>query len=167
MQLELSRFDSRDIEQVVHKPAHLPQLPIQDPASRLHGGILVLSAAEHFRGMTHGRKRVPELMRYHGNKRILPQLCLAQQSLGSLALRNVTRDFRCADDLTTLIAHWRNRQGNIEPPPVLPHSYRLEVSDALSTSYSCQHLQFLSVQLRRDDQGDGLSDGLRSGVAEY
>ena len=108
-----------------------------------------------------------------GNRRCqavecLEPLCLLpQRRFGDLPRRDVARDFRGADNDAFCIPHRRDRQRNVDQRAVLAPPHGFIVIDAFTASDAPKDRRFLLLQVRRDQDGDGLADDLVGGVAEH
>jgi hypothetical protein len=78
---------------------------------------------------------------------MLPSFCL-----GPLALCDIARNRRCADDPTAGILDGRDTQRNVDGSTILVHPDRLEKPDALTASQPFQDRRQLVRAVGRDDE---------------
>ena len=83
-----------------------------------------------------------------------------------LERRDVARDLRRADDPAGLVAHRRNRQGDIDRTATLREADRLEMVDALAPAQPREDVVFLRLAVWRNQHPDGPADHLVGRVAE-
>src|SRR5207249_9428506 len=110
------------------------------------------------------RQRIVDLMRRRGGQaRDIPQgVPFQYRRLGLLAVRDVTGDQRCPDDLSLSVPDRRHRDGHVDALPVLPHPYSLVVVVPLSPSDPLDDLWQLVLRDRGPDWP--LSEDLASRV---
>ncbi len=84
-----------------------------------------------------------------------------------LALGDVARDLRGADDAAGGIENRRHGDGNGKRRAVFPLAHGLEVIDALSAPDARQHLIFFALAIRGNEQPDRLADNLVRRVLKH
>jgi len=101
----------------------------------------------------------------------LPRLPLALKQplallLGALAVGDVARDLRRADDLAARPADGRDRERDVDARPVLADADGLVVLDALAADEAREDGRLLVGVVFGDEDGDGPADDLVGRVAE-
>jgi hypothetical protein len=98
----------------------------------------------------------------------LPQVVVEPLALGLrlLALADIPGDLRCADDVARIVLDRRDRERNLDAPPVFATPLGLEVVDPLSRLEARDDLLFLGDAIWRDDERDVAADSLLRGIAE-
>ena len=99
---------------------------------------------------------------------VVEPLCLLpQRRFSDLPRRDVARDFRGADNDAFCIPHRRDRQRNVDQRAVLAPPHGFIVLNAFTAPDARKDRRFLVLQMRRNQDGDGLADDLVGGVAEH
>ena len=124
-QLDADLAHARDVEQIVEQPRHVPALPLDHGARLLPARRLAVVIAQHRRGVQQRRQRVAQLVREHGHELIAHLDGAADLDLVALALRDVARDRRDADDLVVLVEERRHGDLHVDVGAVLAHAHRL------------------------------------------
>jgi hypothetical protein len=78
---------------------HVPRLALENGGGGPKLGCQGLGVLEELRRGDDRRERVAELVSQRGKELVLLPVRLTQEALGSFAVGDVARDFRCADDL--------------------------------------------------------------------
>jgi hypothetical protein len=162
---DLAPADAADVEQVVHEPAEVVQLPLHHDA-RLVDRLAVAARQPHdLQAVAQRRQRVAQLVGEHGEELGLAAVLLPQRRLGLFALDDVAGDLRRPDNLAGGALDRRDGQRHVHPATVLAQPLRLEILDRLAPpDPSHDRRQFVGV-VGRDEQGQRLADDLPGGVA--
>jgi hypothetical protein len=94
------------------------------------------------------------------NELILASVRVTKRFLHSLSVRNVTGDFRGADNLARAVANRRDGQGNIDSAALLGDAHRVEMLDPITPDNACKNFSLLVSSFLRNDEGYWLADGL-------
>ena len=86
--------------------------------------------------------------------------------LGLLALGDVARDLRCADDPARSVPDGRHGERDVEPAAILVAANGLVMVDALTAPDAVEYAGLLVVALGRYEDGHGLANDLIGFVAE-
>lgn len=93
-----------------------------------------------------------------------PMMHFLEQKLlmlgGPLALRDVSGDFRCADDLSVAVPNRRDGERDIDQGTVFASSYSLEVIDALAGLDASQNGRLLFEAIGWNNDRDRVADSL-------
>ena len=76
LQSHTSLSDAGNVEQIVHQPHQMLQLPSDDVARPLHG--LRLATPEQFHRMNDGSERIAQLVAEHGQEFVLAPIGVGQ-----------------------------------------------------------------------------------------
>src|SRR5690348_14322718 len=98
MQADEAARDPRHVEEVIDQVGHLARLALEDGSGRPQLGRETLRMLEQLGRGADRSERVPQLMRQCREELVLAAIRLTQEALALLALRDVARDLRCADD---------------------------------------------------------------------
>src|ERR1051326_1736671 len=83
----------------------------------------------------------------------------------AFAVANAAPDHRRADEIPQRIFDWRHGYGDVHQLPVFGQALRLVVAHRFAPAYFFKNPRFLSRPMRRNEQRDRLTKGLRRGVA--
>src|SRR5439155_15782445 len=83
-----------------------------------------------------------------------------------LALSDFPRNFGSADDSAVFVPNWRNRDGDINDPAVLPQSLRFVVFNTFSTTKTFENPWFFIGMIGWDQFRNRLADHLVGPVSK-
>ena len=135
-------------------------------AKQTHRGIQHLAEPIiEVRGAPQPRAALVQLFKPGGLGRERP-LALKKRPFRLFALGDVTRDLGGPDHDSARIAYRRNGDRDGDASAVLRNAGRIEMLDALALAQLRDNSALLILQLRRDDERDGLSDRLLCRVSK-
>src|SRR5205807_80213 len=152
----------------------LAHLALERRHSEARLAVLEFRAGEEIRRHGDSGERVAQLVREHGNELVLADIGLAQLAdqrvqLGveALALGDVARDLRGADDAALRIANRRDRERDVDQPAILRAAHGLEVVHRLAAAHLGEHHVFLGAALFGNDECDVSANRFLGAVAEH
>ena len=173
-QRQLAARYARHVEEIVHQAAQLAHLALDRRHSEARLAVLEFRAGEEIRRHGDRGERVAQLVREHGNELVLADIGLAQLAdqrvqLGveALALGDVARDLRGADDAALRIANRRDRKRDVDQPAILRAAHGLEVVHRLAIAHLGEHHVFLGAALFGNDERDVPANRVLGAVAEH
>src|SRR5262245_6701257 len=85
---------------------------------------------------------------------------------GLFSMADVACDLRSPDHLSGPVTNGRNRERDIDAPPVFSDAHGLEMLDPLALVQAREYALLLCVELWRDDPRDRLADHFLAAIAE-
>src|SRR5438094_294165 len=73
---------------------------------------------------------------------------------------DITSDLSGSNDSPVFVFNRRDGEGDVKPSPIFGHAHGFKMVDSVAGLYFRQDFRFIILQLRGDDESDGLTDDL-------